>query len=790
MQIAPTTPMEMEADWLPDEAWDGLGLGYVPRGTIFGAHCPPLFSAPEQPDAVSYQVLRWKLWNINLEHSDTIRRVSGAPAIVYMDDFATSILTARGENVVTGTTIQYFTGLADLIVKWTLEHRSEVPGIMDGDVFLQNDPWIGAAHQIDTALYMPVFWQGELVCWLFNAAHQGDLGGISPGSFCAGACDVFDEPTPVPPVKVVRSDVVQDDVVALFTRKSRTPDMVALQLRSQIAGLRAARRRMLDLLERYGPAVVAGTMEQMIADCGKAFAERLAQIPDGTFSEVIDVAGIAPGDTGVHRYRLEIVKQGTLLYCSNAGTDEQFVSGNCTYSAWRSAIVCAASTLFGHDQLSCPGGILTRLRFRPVPGLLTCARFPAAVTTIISTTVSVNLANLVLGKIALLGPRSVAEVAIGSGAGAILNSWVLSGLDAHGRRVADVNGDGIAGGFAASRYRDGIDNGGAWFMPGNVSGDAEEWEQALPVLYLYRREATDTGGAGRQRGGNALGAALCGHKTTDCSVITLNVDTSVNATPGLAGGLPAHSGSFYAGQDRGIDVALGSGRVPANRAELEELTGAVSRAVPMSTLRLLPSDVFLTQVCSGGGFGDALAREPELLAADVADRHVSERAALDIYGVVLADGAADLAATAERRAQMRAERLARADPPGAPVPAPAPAQSGGPVLQVGDALALRGSAADAQWHCRDCDHGIAPVQANYKDHAAVLRLAVTEFPATLYPPPPDHSPGFEMRHYLCPSCATILATEFCRAGEPHRHDIAIDPATLASASALAFETAA
>ena len=775
MPIVPTSPMEMEPDWLPEEAWDGLGLGYVPRGKLLGSHSPPLVSAIEQPDAVTYQVLRWKLWNINLEHSDTIRRVSGAPAIVYMDDFATSILTARGENVVTGTTIQYFTGLADLIVKWTLEHRSEVPGIADGDVFLQNDPWIGAAHQIDTALYMPVFWQGELVCWLFNAAHQGDLGGMAPGSFCADARDVFDEPTPVPPVKVVRGDVVQDDVVALFTRKSRTPDMVALQLRSQIAGLRAARRRVMDLLERYGPAVLAGTMEQMLADCSKAFADRLAQVPDGTFSEVIDVAGLAPGDSQTHRYRLEIVKRGTLLYCSNAGTDTQFASGNCTYSAWRSAIVCAASTLFGHDQLSCPGGILTRLRFRPEPGLLTCARFPAAVTTIISTTVSVNLANLVLGKIALLGPRAVAEVAIGSGAGAILNSWVLSGIDQHGRRVADVNGDGISGGFAASRYRDGIDNGGAWFMPGNVSGDAEEWEQALPVLYLYRREATDTGGAGRRRGGNGLGTALCGHKTADSTVITLNVDTSVNATPGLAGGLPAHSGSFYSGQDRAVDVALGDGRVPANRAELEALSGPVSRAAPMSTLRLLPGDVFLTQVCSGGGFGDPLAREPELVAEDVAQRHVSGRAALDGYGVIMADGAVDLVATAERRAQIRAERLARADKPLAAAPAD---QADGPLVQVGDALALRGHGTEAQWTCGDCDHGIAPVQANYKNHAAVLRRAVTEFPDMLYPPPPDHGTGFELRHYLCPSCATILATEFCRTDEPHRHDIAIDPATL------------
>ena len=73
--------------------------------------------------------------------------------------------------------LQYLSSATGSAVKWTLEHRSENPGIADGDMFLTNDPWIGATHQSDVALIAPVFWEGELFCWVGNTLHQWDMGG-------------------------------------------------------------------------------------------------------------------------------------------------------------------------------------------------------------------------------------------------------------------------------------------------------------------------------------------------------------------------------------------------------------------------------------------------------------------------------------------------------------------------------------------------------------------------------------------------------------------------------------
>ena len=89
--------------------------------------------------------------------------------------------------------MQYMSGVTDTQVKWILEYRSDNPGIREGDMFLANDPWVGAAHQMDVMLICPVFWEGELFCWITNCLHQYDIGGITPGSFCPAAESAFDE---------------------------------------------------------------------------------------------------------------------------------------------------------------------------------------------------------------------------------------------------------------------------------------------------------------------------------------------------------------------------------------------------------------------------------------------------------------------------------------------------------------------------------------------------------------------------------------------------------------------
>jgi N-methylhydantoinase B len=66
-----------------------------------------------------------------------------------------------------------------------------------------------------------------------------------------------------------------------------------------------------------------------------------------------------------------------------------------------------------------------------------------------------------------------------------------------------------------------------------------------------------------------------------------------------------------------------------------------------------------SQACGGGGYGDPLARDPRRVVQRLTDGWISERRALDVYGVVVdADRRVDEAATAARRDRLRADRAA------------------------------------------------------------------------------------------------------------------------------------
>jgi N-methylhydantoinase B len=335
----------------------------------------------DKVDPITYEVVRHHLWNINEELGMTIQRISGSPVAMYAFDLNSSIFTEDGEFIYYGPYQLYMSGVSDVQVKWTLEHRSANPGIFEGDMFLSNDPWVGAAHQMDVTLLCPIFWEGKLFCWITNVLHQYDVGGITPGSFCPNARDAFDEGILIPPVKIIERGELRRDIEAVYLRASRKPYLVALDLRAQIAGNVAAGRRIVKLIERYGPDVVKGVMRRIIDTAETAFLQKMAKLPDGVFRERTYVEVARVGDRGTYQVLLTMEKRGDQLVFDNAGTAPQTGAINTTYSGWRGSILTAVNELLCWDQLYAIGGALRHIQFRPALGAFTCATHPASVST-------------------------------------------------------------------------------------------------------------------------------------------------------------------------------------------------------------------------------------------------------------------------------------------------------------------------------------------------------------------------------------------------------------------------
>lgn len=95
-----------------------------------------------------------------------------------------------------------------------------------------------------------------------------------------------------------------------------------------------------------------------------------------------------------------------------------------------------------------------------------------------------------------------------------------------------------------------------------------------------------------------------------------------------------------------------------NEAELIRADGANERFGIRTEIPVGPGDVIVINGAGGGGYGDPLDREAEVVLADVREGYVSIEAARTSYGVVLAGDplAVDAEATERERGRRRDER--------------------------------------------------------------------------------------------------------------------------------------
>src|SRR5256885_641727 len=588
--------------------YGGTPFSYIPGDTL--NIDPSLILHRDFTDKIApitYEVIRHNLWNINEELGMTIQRISGSPVAMYAFDLNSSIFTEDGEFIYYGPYQLYMSGVSDVQVKWTLEHRSKNPGIHEDDMFLSNDPWVGAAHQMDVTLLTPVFHEGKLFCWVTNVLHQYDVGGITPGSFCPNARDAFDEGILIPPVKIVERGELRKDIEGVYLRASRKPYLVALDLRSQIAGNNTAKARILTLICRYGADVVKGVMRKIIDNAEVAFLAKLAKVPDGTWRERSYVEVAYVGDRKTYQVMLTMKKEGDKLIFDNAGTADQVGAINTTYSGWRGSLMTAINELLCWDQLFATGGQV---------------RSPIC-------------------------------------------------------RI----------------------------------GNVEHNEQSFPLLILYRKENTDSGGAGKFRGGNSAAVSFIPHGTTHITQDTESSGAAIPTAPGLAGGYPATT-NYYQFK-RNSDIL--------QRHAQRKMIGDISEAQGQDELLQLrqidihqgPADVYDVAFAAGAGYGDPLERDPEAVRKDVYLEDISPRAAREIFCVALVGEGehlrVDASATAALRHAALVERLGREPRPYA-----------GPRLRVLRSITEYLDLVDrdgAHWlACSRCGQPLGPASEDYKLH--------------------------------------------------------------------------
>jgi N-methylhydantoinase B len=403
---------------------------------------------------------------------------------------------------------------------------------------------------------------------------------------------------------------------------------------------------MQALFEQFGPELVTAVSQEMLNYSESILRKRIAEIPDGTWSET---GSIHAGDTwNVH---VTLNKRGERLLFDFTGSSPQAKKGiNLPYHATFGACYEAILSTMAYD-LPKNHGALNPIEVIAPAGTVVNSLPPAPVSlnTTSGGSTAKFVASAVITQMLATSEKWRGEV-MALNAGHRLARH--AGVNQHGNYYVSTLSEGALDGTGARSYRDGDDT-----ADGLSSHNIEWLEANFPLLYLFRRNTKGGGGAGKYRGGAGSESALTVHDAPEGKIkgVALGVAGLRNSGQGLFGGYAGAPSLLMLTEGAKVEETIAEDQSPD---QLDDL-GGKSSLLPYCEFDLARNDVLYMRMASGGGYGDPLEREPERVLRDVEDGIVSRQEARDIYGIAIDgdDPALNLAATEKLRADLRKERL-------------------------------------------------------------------------------------------------------------------------------------
>jgi N-methylhydantoinase B len=592
---------------------------------------PPARTAPVEVDPIVLQIIEGTLNSIEREIEYAIERTARSPMIREAHDYRVGLFD-RYCRKLTGRS---YSAMPNAVV------RDYPPETMaPGDVFLMNDTYLtegSIGHLPDMCSTVPVFHEGQVVAYIQAFGHHDDIGGRVPGSMPGTAVSVFEEGLMIPPVKLYSRGVRNDEAFKIVRRNTRVPEMLEADLDSEMQAIMMGARRMEELFQRFGAATVEACFQAILDKCRDIYAnELLPKIPDGEYAweDFVEHDGVT--DPSLHRLALKIIKRGDRITLDFNGTAPQS-SGPINWPAdyadgaflvkWIAPVLRnLADTPERAAEIYVNEGVCEVFDVVfPPKGTLITPVWPAATNA--RSFVLLRSLGLLAGCVALAtNGRMPADQET-------IRYTGFYGNDSDGKPF--LSREVLGGGSGGRHYADGSD--AIHIVPDSRNQPAEFMENRFPVIVERLALSQDSGGAGKRRGG--LGYEKHYRVLVDCHTI-VTADRVRLGCYGVNGG--------RAGKPFCVTVDL--------HGRAKDLGGLVD-GEPLAA-----GQVLRVVTTGGGGWGDPLEREPELVQRDVSQGKVSAAAARDEYGVVLVPGASegeyeiDRAATEQLRAALRAKR--------------------------------------------------------------------------------------------------------------------------------------
>ena len=604
-------------------------------------------------DPITFSIIRHRLFRIIDEAVITLKNVSGSAITNEGHDLMVSLYRADGSLLMGGVGfLHHLTSAAEACQSIIRRFKDD---IHEGDVYLLNDPYTAALHTSDIYLVAPIHHQGTLVAWSACFVHVYDIGATNPGGFSPDSPDIFTEGFSSPGIRIVEKGNLRDDVLDTLLNMVRSPEMVALDIRSMIACNNVAKDRMHKLIDKYSATIVDEVCSTLIDQSETMLRDRLNELPNGSWQsrQYLNVKD------ELFRVTLTMTKQDDELVFDFTGSSPQAQYAiNCTKWASLGGLFAPLFPLLCYDITWNEGVIRPIKMIAPEGSIVNCTRpAPVSVATV-GAIQSVNNAAC-----ATIGKMLEASEAYTKEATAVWHANHFAvfkfGRNQQGGEAIGIFTETFAGAGGARTFADGVDVGGEIPNPISRMANVETVEAAFPIRYLFRRRMEDSGGPGKYRGGAGMEFGVVPHDAPDGGIhyVISGKGDDFPMSDGLGGGYPgAPNGYIWVRQNSEVeDSTLPHSKFPLSLADIS----GEQEAVGWGVFPLMGEDALYIRWNGGGGYGDPVERDPQAVLDDLSAGVISRESAEKIYGVALDNGGSsiDLKGTEQRRQAILAARL-------------------------------------------------------------------------------------------------------------------------------------
>ncbi len=482
----------------------------------------------ETMDPVTLAVLKGRLEQIADEMDATLYRSAFNPIIAEAHDACHGLYDAiSGDTLVQGKSgLPIFVGVMAFAVRAAAHAAAPRGGMKDGDTWLFNDPYEGGTHANDFKLVRPFFRDGKLFCYLASAAHWHDVGGAVPGNYNPAATECWQEAVQIPPVRIQRAGVLEDDILAILRANTRLPDSLWGDLNAQLAALELGARRLAGLLDEYGDALVLQGMSELRQRAVRLMRSHISHLPDGrySFDDMLDNDGVVDEPLTI---ALDMTVEGERLTLDFSRTAKA-CAGPVNISRATAIAACYVALKHLFPDVPANAGVLDAVDFVLPDGLVISASRPRPVGGYTETIL--RMIDVIFSATAKADPKRAMAQAYGT-----INALSLAGhrTDAARKGQRWVMFSFFGGGHGGHSDGDGLNHGNAPISTATIP-PLEILEAAYPVRFTKWALREGSGGDGEHRGG--LGAIYEIELLEESADVFVFGERGRSAPKGIAGG--------------------------------------------------------------------------------------------------------------------------------------------------------------------------------------------------------------------------------------------------------------